>query len=87
MKRYDLTDVSPHDYYERKELIEDTDGEWVKYAEAAAEIARHKSMSIQLAAFACRLQHSSEDTPEDVVQEARELVKKWKLDELKARNQ
>lgn len=50
--------------------------------ELRKRVEHHKSQSIQLAAFACRLQHSREDVPEDVCNEAAALVKKWKLAEV-----
>jgi hypothetical protein len=41
MKRYDLTDTAPEcSYHERKELVEDADGEWVKYADVVELIRK-----------------------------------------------
>jgi hypothetical protein len=39
MKRYELTDVSTRDYYPKHELIEDRDGDWVKYADVLIAVA------------------------------------------------
>ena len=65
------------------ELSQFTTARTKREIDAIAEAEYCKSQSIQLAAFACRLQHAREDVPEDVCKEAAELVKKWKLKEPK----
>lgn len=52
MKRYDLEDVGHYDDERSKAMLESEHGEWVKYEDHAAEVARLRSVVASFVNFA-----------------------------------